>query len=99
MKITIASIKKQVLPLCKKYDLKKLALFGSQVKGNIHKDSDIDLLVEPPSNLGLIRFAGIQLEFKKLFKQNVDLVTYNSLSKYMKDEILQSAYTLYEDKN
>ena len=63
MRITIASIKRQVLPLCRKYDLKKLALFGSQVKGNIHKDSDIDLLAEPPSNLGLIRFAGIQLEY------------------------------------
>jgi len=48
--------------LQKKYDLKKLIIFGSVARGTFHKDSDIDLIVISSS------FAG-----QKIFERSVPL--------------------------
>ena len=58
----------------KKYGVKKVGLFGSFVKGNPNKRSDIDLVVEfkKPSfdnYLGLIDYL------EDLFKRKVDILT------------------------
>ncbi|OGK14320.1 hypothetical protein A3A93_03240 [Candidatus Roizmanbacteria bacterium RIFCSPLOWO2_01_FULL_38_12] len=95
---TIDQIKQQVVSVCKKYNCKKIAVFGSYAKGTAREESsDIDLLVYPPSKLGLIRFASMKLDLEKALQKKVDLITYRSISPYMKDSILNSAYTLYEE--
>lgn len=98
MSITIDEIKQQVTPVCKKYNCKKIAVFGSYAKGTaVDESSDIDILVEPSPKLGLIRFASMKLELQKALQKDVDLITYKSISPYMKDSILNSAHTLYEE--
>lgn len=97
MQISVNEIKKQVVPLCKKYNCKKVALFGSYAKNIENNKSDIDILVELPSKFGIIRFASMKLELQKALQKDVDLITYKSISPYMKDSILNSAHTLYEE--
>ncbi|MDP2925604.1 MAG: nucleotidyltransferase family protein [Nanoarchaeota archaeon] len=75
---------KQIL---KNNKVKKAGIFGSYAIGEQKKDSDIDILVEPPKGIGF-GFVRIQFELEKRLKKKVDLVSYNGLSPYLKDKIL-----------
>jgi uncharacterized protein len=77
----------QIVKILKKYDIKKAGIFGSYARGEQTAKSDIDILVEPPKNIGF-GFAGIQIELQDKLGRKVDLVSYNGLSPYLKDRIL-----------
>lgn len=77
----------KIMKVLKKYHIKKAGIFGSYVRGEQKKDSDIDILVEPPKGIGF-GFVGIQFELEDELKIKVDLVSYNGLSPYLKDKIL-----------
>ncbi len=87
MKLT--DIKKNIVPILKKHHIKKAGIFGSYARGEQKKNSDIDILVEPPKGMGL-EFFGLQLELEKKLGKKVDLVTYKYLSPYLKENILNS---------
>ncbi|HIH34798.1 MAG TPA: nucleotidyltransferase family protein [Nanoarchaeota archaeon] len=70
-----------------KNKIRRAGIFGSYARGEERKDSDIDILVEPPKGIGF-KFAGIELELKRKLKKNVDLVSYNGISPFLKDKIL-----------
>ena len=82
---------------CEKHHIRRLALFGSQLKGTAGPDSDIDLLVEfDPSYIpGLMGIAGMEIELSELLGQKVDLRTATDLSRYFRDGILQTAQVQY----
>ena len=72
----------------KKHHVRRAGVFGSYVFGNVRKDSDIDILIEPPVGIGF-GFAGIQQDLEKVTGKKVDLVTYNGLSPFLKKKILE----------
>ncbi|PIR57465.1 MAG: hypothetical protein COU72_00770, partial [Parcubacteria group bacterium CG10_big_fil_rev_8_21_14_0_10_41_35] len=45
---TIEEIKEKAMPILKKEGVKRSAIFGSVVRGEDKKGSDVDILVEPP---------------------------------------------------
>jgi len=75
--------------ILKKNKIKKAGIFGSYVRGEEKKGSDIDILVEPPKGIGF-GFVGIQFELENSLGKKVDLVTYKYLSPYLKKKILKS---------
>jgi hypothetical protein len=81
-----------------KPEVKKISLFGSFLKGNPQKNSDVDLLIEfmPKSRIGYFKFVGIQGSFEHCLGRKVDLLTSEALSKYFRMEVLQEAETIYE---
>jgi hypothetical protein len=84
----IGKLLPRILKILKKYNIKKAGIFGSYVRGEQKKDSDIDILVEPPKGIGF-GFVGIQFELEDELKIKVDLVSYNGLSPYLEDKILK----------
>ncbi|MCK4646805.1 MAG: nucleotidyltransferase family protein [Candidatus Aminicenantes bacterium] len=86
--MTIPEIKNRIIPVLKKYGIKKAALFGSIVKGENTKDSDIDILVEMPETATLLESASLKIELEEILKKNVDVLTYDSLHHLLKDKIL-----------
>ena len=83
---------------CERHHIRRLALFGSQLKGTARPDSDIDLLVEfePDQVPGLLALAGMELELSELLDgQRVDLRTVEDLSRYFRDEVLRTAEVQY----
>jgi predicted nucleotidyltransferase len=56
-------------------------------------ESDVDVLVafEPKAKIGLIKFAGIEIELGKLIGRKVDLNTESFISKYFRDRVLAEA--------
>jgi predicted nucleotidyltransferase len=84
--------------LCRRHHIRRLALFGSTLKGTARADSDIDLLVEfaHGKEPGLIRLAGIEASFSALFGgRRVDLRTAQDLSEHFRAEVPRSALVQY----
>lgn len=86
--MTIPEIKNRIIPVLKKYGVKKAALFGSIVRGESTEDSDIDILVELPDTATLLELAALKIELEEILKKKVDVLTYDSLHHLLKDKIL-----------
>ena len=64
--------------------IKKIGLFGSYVRGEQKKESDIDFLVEFYKGKKNYRnFIAISELMEKLFNKKIDIVTKESLSPYI----------------
>jgi hypothetical protein len=98
--MTINTIKKKILPLLKKYGVVKASLFGSFVRGEARKDSDIDILVEfsDRENKTLLDLIGLELDLEELLNRKVDVLTYASVHPLLKDYIFKEQETIYEEK-
>lgn len=84
-------------PICRRHGIRRLAVFGSRLKGTAREDSDLDLLVEfePDRIPGLLGLSGIEIELTEALGVQVDLRTPQELSRYFRDEVLQQAQVAY----
>ena len=77
----INNYKKQVAKACKRYDVKKLYVFGSVARGDSN-ESDVDLVAEF-NNLyssGIAdRYFNFIEELESIFKKRVDLIEESSI--------------------
>ena len=82
---------------CETHHIRRLSLFGSQLKGTAGPDSDIDLLVQfDPAHIPtLFGIAGMEIELSELLGRKVDLRTAGDLSRYFRDEVVRSAEVQY----
>jgi hypothetical protein len=76
--------------ILKKYEVKRIGLFGSFIRGEQKKNSDIDFLVEfdlsqfGENFKGLYdAFMGLSDHLENLFGRKVELITNGSLSPYI----------------
>ena len=77
----------------KNYYVKKIGLFGSVLRGDNTKKSDIDILVEfEAGKKNYDNFIELVFLLEDLLQSNVDLLTIDALSPYMKPKILKEAY-------
>ena len=87
-----------VARFCRQYRIRRLALFGSQLKGTAGAESDIDLLVDfdPDAVPGLLGIAAMELELSTLLDgRKVDLRTAQDLSRHFREEVLRTAEVQY----
>jgi predicted nucleotidyltransferase len=83
----IQSFKKIIVPILKKNNVVRAGIFGSYARGEQKKSSDLDIIIYPPKGMGL-GFIGLKLDLEKKLGKKVDLLTYKSLSPYLKKYIL-----------
>ncbi|HEC03622.1 MAG TPA: nucleotidyltransferase [Phycisphaerales bacterium] len=90
--------KDKLIEFCKKNCIKKLSLFGSALRGSLHPDSDIDLLVEFEEGRtpGLFSIVRMEMELAEALGRKVDLRTPEDLSRYFRDEVIRSAKLEYQ---
>ncbi len=84
----IEEIKRMIMPILKRYGAKKVGLFGSCVRSQMKEDSDIDILVEIPTDFSLLDFVGLKQEIEDALGKRVDLVEYNTIKPLLKARIL-----------
>ena len=94
------TLSQQVVPILKPY-MRRISVFGSYVRGEETPESDVDILVQlRPADqrprLGL-KFFGLQDELTKLIGREVDLVTEEGLSPYIRPYIEKEKVILYEE--
>jgi predicted nucleotidyltransferase len=82
---------------CQSHNIRRLALFGSQLKGTAGPESDVDLLVEfdPAHMPGLLAVAAMELELSDIVGRKVELRTARDLSKHFRDEVVRTAEVRY----
>lgn len=96
-----AEIRRKALPLLKPY-ISRMAVFGSTVRGEATKKSDLDLLItlKPSSDrprLGLFKLMDIEEKLNKKLGREVDLVTEDSLSPYIRPYVEKEKVIIYEE--
>ncbi len=74
--------------LFKEYQIKNIGFFGSFVRGEQRRRSDIDILVEFEKLPDLLKFIEIEMRLQKILRKKVDLVERTGLRPRLKDIIL-----------
>ncbi len=74
--------------LREKYGVRELGLFGSYVRGQQRRRSDVDILVEFDVVPGLLRFIELEDYLSRLLGVRVDLVRKASIRKELREHIL-----------
>lgn len=72
----------------------RLAVFGSVARGDARPDSDIDLLVDAPTDASIADVTSLRETFETVLGRPVDLVTYGGLHPARDADILTDAKTL-----
>ena len=104
MSVRISIPKYKIAEFCQRNRIRRLALFGSVLRGDYTSDSDVDILVtfEPDIRIGYIGLAGLEIELEELLGRKTDLHTLEGVERsrnwLLRREILGSAETVYEQK-
>ena len=86
----VLEIQEKVSPILRAHGVKKASVFGSVSRGEDRPESDIDILIRLGRPMGLFAFMGLIREMEESLGHKVDLVTENSLNKFVKPYILPS---------
>ena len=82
--------------LCRRYRVRRLALFGSVLRDDFRPESDVDILVEfePGATPGLA-FFGMEIELSELLGRRVDLNTPAGFGPALRARVLAEALPIY----
>jgi predicted nucleotidyltransferase len=89
--------KEKIKEFCEKHRIRKLSVFGSFLRKDFGPDSDLDILVEfePGQKVGFLKLAEMERELSEILNHKVDLRTPAELSRYFRQEVLDSAEVQY----
>ncbi len=86
----IERILKENKPLLKeRFKVKEIGIFGSRVRGEERKRSDVDILVEFYEVVSLLDFVALERELSELIGEKVDLVMKSALKPRIGKHILR----------
>jgi predicted nucleotidyltransferase len=85
---SLETIRPGLLEILRKNDVTKAGVFGSYARGEQKKGSDLDILVQFGARKSLLDLVGLEQDLEKALKRKVDLLTYDSLSPYLREYIL-----------
>ncbi len=82
---------------CEAQPILRLSVFGSAARNELTPESDIDFLVEYERDapVGYFSMARHMRELSEIVGRTVDLATPNSLSRYIRQDVLASARLIY----
>lgn len=87
----------EVASICRRYQVRELAIFGSALGEGRRPESDVDLLVsfQPATRVTFATLAKMQRELEALLGRKVDLVPKDGLKPVIRDHVLATARVLY----
>ncbi len=93
--------KERLAAFCREHGVKQFAIFGSALREDFGPESDVDVLVEfePGRTPGLLGVAGMERKLSDLFGgRKVDLRTPEDLSRYFRQDVLDTAEVQYAQR-
>ena len=86
---SFSAIKRKALPILRRHDVKRAAIFGSFARGDANPKSDVDFLIEyKGKNKSLLDLVGLKLDLEETLARKVDVITYRSIYWRLRDHIL-----------
>jgi predicted nucleotidyltransferase len=91
-------ISEKLAKICEKNDVVFMAIFGSYVRGEQKKRSDIDIAIKyaEGEKKSLFDLVELQERLRKLFSRKVDLGELDSISPYIIDYVKKEMKVIYE---
>ena len=88
----------KLVKICEENGIIFMGVFGSFVRGEQKKKSDIDIAIEFDKNKGksLLDLVHIEYELSKILKRKVDLGIFSSLSPYIVEDVKREIQVIYE---
>ena len=87
----------EIAAFCRRHHIRRLALFGSVLRGDLGPDSDIDVLVEfDPDHIPGLAFFAMQRELSQILGREVDLNTPQFLSPYFRQQVQDEAAVIFD---
>jgi|YelNatPaOPRAMG01_1025707.scaffolds.fasta_scaffold53141_2 predicted nucleotidyltransferase len=97
---TLEEIKEVIIQhkedLKRNFKVKEIGIFGSFVRGEQKKGSDVDILVEFEEPIGFFQFLDLEEYLTKLIGIKVDLVSKGALKPIIGEKILKEVIYLQE---
>ena len=81
-------LSKHLSQIQSEYNVERIGVFGSLVRGEQTPYSDIDILVEFSGAIGMVKFIQLENSLQDLLGTKVDLVSKKALKKYIGQQIL-----------
>jgi predicted nucleotidyltransferase len=94
--LSFLTIKENISKIAKNYDIEKVYLFGSYVKGQATQHSDVDLYME--SDLYGLKYFEFVEQLRENLKKKVEVLSNKTVQEYSKidEEIKKSGALIYE---
>ncbi len=89
MKLSVAMVKRKILPILKKHRVEKAAIFGSVARGEAKANSDVDILIQFKERRTLLDLGGLYVDLEKKLGRRPDLVTYGSINSRLRPYIMR----------
>lgn len=83
----LTKIRNSILPILKRYDVKKAAVFGSYARGEETGTSDVDMMVEFSGKKSLLDLVGLQQDLEEETGVEFDVSTFKAIHPLVKDQI------------
>lgn len=86
--------------VCARNDIVFMAIFGSFVRGEQNRKSDVDVAIEFDRTKGktLFDLVRVEDELGKVFRRKVDLGILSSLNPYIVNDVKKEMLVLYEKR-
>jgi predicted nucleotidyltransferase len=84
-------VKRELPFIKKKYNVSRVALFGSYVRGDQNEKSDLDMLVEFSRPVGFFKFIELEDYLSEKLGVKVNLVTPDALKSLIKPHVMEEA--------
>jgi len=82
-------LKKHKTEVARDYKVKEIGVFGSFVRGEQKRRSDIDILVEYYELPDLLKLIELEMRLERILKKKVDLVEKGGLRPELRERILR----------
>ncbi len=89
----------QLKSIAKRYGLRLMILFGSQVSGYIHPESDVDIAVWTERPLSAAQRTQLWIDLSNRFQSEIDLTVLNHAEPLLLHQVATSGRLLYEDRH
>ena len=85
----VEEMKQKITPVLVEHGVIHAAVFGSFVRGEESKGSDLDILVEFGEGKSLLDLVALKLDLETLLGRKVDVVTRNALHPRIRESVLE----------
>ena len=75
--------------IASRFNVKRIGIFGSVVRGQVRKSSDVDILVEFSRTIDLLDFVALEKYLSEQTGVKIDLVSFKALMPEFKNAILE----------
>ena len=96
-KYSIEDIKAAIIPIARKYNAKRIAIFGSYARGEAGAKSDIDLhLIDTGGVWGYFMLCGFRQDLEACLGVKVDVLTTGAMDDEVLERVKKDEVMIYE---